>query len=429
METLNRSLPPAFKQVQHMDIIEAAEHKLDNNIPLYVINSGTQDLVKIEMLFRAGCWYESKRLVSSAVNSMLNEGTQLHSADEIANGMDYYGAFFHTENGADWSSVTVYTLTKYLEQTLPLLKEILTQSIFPQKELETYIQNKKLHLIVDNERVDFVARKKFAELIFGTEHPYGYYATSQDYDNLNQSDLITFYKQFYTADNCKVIASGKVSDEVIQQLNKYIGAKDWTSNSKIESAGIFNSQSTKQKKQLISKEDSIQSAIRIGKILFNKLHPDYFGMQILNTVLGGYFGSRLMANIREDKGYTYGIGSAVASNNQEGYFFITTETGVDVCQKAIDEIYFELKRLRTELIPEEELQLVKNYILGTFLRSVDGPFELADKLKGIVTYDLSYEYYTNFINTIKTITAETLRVLANKYLQEESMTELVVGKK
>lgn len=429
MEILNRSIPPAFKQVQHINIQEAKEHTLDNGIPLHFINSGTQDLVKIELLFRAGCWFEPKRLVSSAVCSMLNEGTQFHSAAEIADGMDFYGAFFQTENGADWSSVTLYSLTKYLEKTLPLLKEVITQSIFPEKELATYIQNRKLHLIVDNEKVDFVARKKFAELTFGSQHPYGYYAGSEDFDSLNQSDLIAFHKQFYTPGNCKIIASGRVTDDSIQLLNKYIGGSDWVSQVEAGKAVNHKTETTQQRKQLIPKEESIQSGIRMGKLLFNKLHPDYCGMQVLNTVLGGYFGSRLMTNIREDKGYTYGIGSAVVSNNKEGYFFITTETGVDVCPKAIDEIYFELKRLRTDLIPEEELQLVKNYILGTFLRSIDGPFELADKLKGIVTYDLGYEYYSNFINTIRTITAENLHILANKYLQEDSIIELVVGKK
>ncbi len=429
MATINRTIPPEFKQVQNINIIEASERELDNGIPLYFINKGTQDLVKIELLFKAGCWYEPKRLVSNAVNTMLNEGTQFHTAAEIADGMDFYGAFFQTENGSDWASVTLYTLNKYLEQTLPLLKEIVTLSNFPKKEFETYIQNKKLHLMVDNERGDYIARKKFDELIFGSHHPYGYYVSERDYDDVSQEDLITYHKQFYTSDNCRIVASGKVTDEVIHFLNKFLGTKDWAADEKIEKSFLHKTKSVNQREQLVLKEDSIQSGIRIGKILFNKLHPDYFGMQLLNTVLGGYFGSRLMANIREDKGYTYGIGSAIVSCGNEGYFYITTEIGVDVCQKALDEIYFELNRLRTELIPEEELQLVKNYILGTFLRSIDGPFELANKLKGILMFDLGYDYYHSFINTVKVITSETLRELANKYLGEETMIELVVGKK
>ncbi len=427
MELLDRNIAPEFKQVDNIKIIEAEERILDNNIPLYFINTGTQDLVKIELLFKAGNWFEPKRLVASAVNSMLNEGTDKHNAEQIADGMDYYGAFFQTENGVDWSSATLYTLTKYLDNTLPLLKEILTESVFPEKELETYKQNKKLHLVVDNERVDFIARKKFNEVLFGENHPYGYYATADDFDNLQRADLLAFFKQFYTPANCKIIVSGKVTAETSDLINKYLG-DNWNSALGVSTESNHAVETAPRKKHLIPKDNSIQSAIRMGKILFNKTHPDYMGMQVLNTVFGGYFGSRLMTNIREDKGYTYGIGSAVASNNNEGYFFITTEIGVDVCQDTLNEIYFELKRLRTELIPEEELQLVKNYILGTFLRSIDGPFELADKFKGIVTYGLGYDYYHKFINTIKTITSEELRDLANKHLQEDSMIEVVVGK-
>ena len=136
-----------------------------------------------------------------------------------------------------------------------------------------------------------------------------------------------------------------------------------------------------------------------------------------------------MSNIREDKGYTYGIGSGIASLQNSGYFFISTEVGVDVCKNAIDEIYFEMNRLRTELIPEDELQLVKNYLLGTFLRSVDGPFAMAERFKGILEYNLSYDYFDKYIATIKSVSASQLRDLATTYFDKESMIELVVGKK
>lgn len=152
-------------------------------------------------------------------------------------------------------------------------------------------------------------------------------------------------------------------------------------------------------------------------------------MYVLSNILGGYFGSRLMSNIREDKGYTYGIGSGVVSHLNNGYFFIATETGAEVTEKAIDEIYFEIKRMRNEIVPIEELQLVKNYLLGRFMRSFDGPFALADRLKGVLYYDIGYEYYERFVNTIKEITPEQLQDLANSYLAQEELTEVVVGKK
>jgi len=179
----------------------------------------------------------------------------------------------------------------------------------------------------------------------------------------------------------------------------------------------------------IEKKDALQSAIRLGKILFTKNHPDYPAMLVLNTVFGGYFGSRLMANIREDKGYTYGIGSAMVSFSHAGYFTISTEVGADVTKDAVKEIYFELNKIQTEKISESELALVRNYMLGTFLRSIDGPFALADRFKGIYFSGLDYDYYERYVETIRTVSSEKLMELANSYWKKEEMIELVVGKK
>ena len=166
----------------------------------------------------------------------------------------------------------------------------------------------------------------------------------------------------------------------------------------------------------------------MGKILFNKTHPDFMGLTVLNTVFGGYFGSRLMMNIREDKGFTYGIGSGLVSLHNSGFFFITSEVGADVSKDAINEIYKELRKLTEEKIPEDELNLVRNYMLGSFMRSIDGPFALAEKYKSVLEYNLDFDYYLKFIETIKNITSNDLLNLAQKYFTEDSMIELLVGK-
>jgi zinc protease len=426
---INRKTPPSFRQVENINLLRAQQHLLDNAIPLYYINAGELELVRVEFIFQAGTWNEDKALVATATNTLLKEGTSKHTAVQIADLIDYYGAFLKTETTGDYVSVYLFTLNKYLNKVLPIVKEILSDSIFPESELRTYKQNQIQRLTVDNERVDYVARKKFNELLFGDHHPYGHYSSVEDYEQLDRNDLLKFYRDFYTTDNCQIIASGFVNNEVIKLINSNFGDWKTPASKQNEKEKQTISAAALKGKFLIKKDDTIQSAIRIGKLLFNKTHPDYAGMQVLNTVLGGYFGSRLMNNIREDKGFTYGIGSAAASLKHNGYFFITTEVGADVCKQAIDEIYYELNRLRNELIPEEELKLVKNYTLGSFLRSIDGPFALADKFKGILTYNLGYEYYDNFINVVKNISSEELKVLANKYFQEDSFLELVVGKK
>ncbi|MFH1320538.1 MAG: pitrilysin family protein [Bacteroidota bacterium] len=429
----DHNTPPETKPVQQVKLIKATENRLDNGIPIYVIDAGTQDVVKIEFIFPAGVWYPHSPLIASTANAMLNEGTAKYTADQIAEKIDNYGAFLEMNTENDFAYISIYTLNKHLKNILPVFEDMLKNSIFPKREFKTLVQNKKQRFIVNNEKVGFIAQNKFNEILFGNNHPYGYNVTINDFDKLKHKEVMLFYEKYYKRE-CKIIAAGKIRYNLISLLNKHFGVCDWSKNLSRAEAG----KGLERKVSLpfggggatfIGKKDALQSAIRIGKTLFNKKHPDYMGMQVLNTVLGGYFGSRLMTNIREDKGYTYGIYSTIVSLQNAGYFFISTEAGIDVCNMAVDEIYREIKHLRNELIPGDELQLVKNYMLGAFLRSIDGPFALSDKFKGIMEYGLDYNYYSKLIKTIKDITPVKLNELANKYLQQDDMCEIVVGSK
>ncbi len=428
MQKLDRTMPPAFKTVEKIEMIHATEKQLKNKIPVYSVNAGTQELIKIEFLFSAGMYQQDIPLQATTTSAMLEEGTSKMTAAEIADAVDYYGAFLEVGVSQDHASMVLYTLNKHLKSTLPVVEQLIKDSIFPQAELDTHLQNKKQLFLVNNQKVATLARKRFSELLFGGKHPYGINVVEKDFDAINIQHLKDFYLKYYRANNCKIILSGKVGEDVYTLLDEYFGGNDWTATNDLSPSKIDIS-SASDREQRIYKEDALQSAIRIGKVMFNKTHPDYQPMLILNTIFGGYFGSRLMSNIREDKGYTYGIGSGMVSLKHSGYFFISTEVGGDVCQKAVSEIYFEMSRLRTELIHEEELQLVKNYMLGTFLRGVDGPFALADKFKGIMEYNLGYDYFDKYVATIRGISASMLLELANTYFNKDSMIELIVGKK
>jgi predicted Zn-dependent peptidase len=423
---IDRKISPQINEIKKAVMIRASETKLKNGIPVHYINAGTHDLVKIELLFPAGMWQQTGPLVASGASAMLQQGTSKHSSKEIAEMVDYYGAFLETNITHDFASVSIYSVNKHLASVLPMVEEIIKDSVFGSSEWDVYLGNKKQSFIVSNKKVGVVSQKKFAELLFGTNHPYGYNVQAEDYGKVKREESLRFYKQAYTATGTVIVASGKVSDMTLKLIEKHfgsLGAGTESLNSKeaeIRSAkGIH----------YIEKSDALQSSIRMGKMLFTKPHPDYPGMLVLNTVFGGYFGSRLMANIREDKGYTYGIGSALVSFSHGGYFTLSTEVGAEVTNDAIKEIYFELNRIQTEKIQESELALVRNYMLGTFLRSIDGPFALADRFKGIYFSGLGYEYYDRYVETVRSITAEKLMELANKYWKKEELIELVVGKK
>jgi len=427
--TPDRAHAPSFGTIDKVAIPEAKGETLSNGLPVFKIDAGTQELVKVELIFpKAGATSQPYPLVSVGTNDMLDEGTSNYSSQAFAEQIDYYGAFLQSESTLDFSSVCLFSLNKHLPNTIPLLEELIKNANFPVHEFDTYIQNKKQKFLVDEAKVSTVARKKFAELLFGAKHPYGHYLTESDFGNINRDMVAKFHSEAYQLSKCHLVISGKIDPQLDKLMEKSFGHAGTKLIPPIPMSRASESQNKVVTKHFVEKKEALQSAIRIGRVLFNKTHPDFPGMQVLNTILGGYFGSRLMSNIREDKGYTYGIGSGIVSLQKAGYFFISTEVGVAVCKDALREIYAEIARLRNELVEANELDLVKNYMIGSFLRSADGPFSLADKFKGIYDYSLDYQYYDRYFQKIKTITPKEIQELANTYFQEQELTELVVGK-
>lgn len=421
---LNRKEAPSFKEVENINFVHAEEKKLKNGIPVFILNGGEQNLVRVEFIFKNVNWNPKKPLLGSMTNVMLNEGTKNLSGAEIANKIDFYGAFFQTEFGFDRSSVTLYSLNKHFGNTLPIVQDVLFNSVFPERELGTVLNTQRQRLKVSLEKNDFLAKKAFNQLVYG-EALYGYTANLKDFDEVNREDLIAYYQKAYHPKNCTIIIAGKVGDSLINLLDELFGS--WESTETFVE-NKFEISKISSKFELIEKEHALQSAIRLGIKTVNRAHPDFFGMQLLTTVLGGYFGSRLMSNIREDKGYTYGIGAANLSLEDTGTFFIASEVGVDVCKNTFEEIEKEINLLRTELIPQDELKLVKNYFIGSILGSLENIFSHADKFKSIYFYGLDYSYLDKQISTVKHLTAEELRELANKYLNFDDFIKVVVGK-
>jgi zinc protease len=424
---IDRTIAPGFKTIEKIDIIRAKPEKLDNGIPVFTINAGSQELCKVELIFNAGMYCQDRTLLASTCNTLLESGTKNYTAQQLSESIDFFGSFLELGVGQDFSSVCVYALNKYLSDTLIIVEDLVKNPVFPQQEINLHLTNKKQKHQINSQKVSNLARRRFSELLFGESHPYGIDVKEQDFDTLKRDQIVNFHNTFYNSKNCFIVVAGNLPSSLLSLLNDRFGKADWGQGGAAIKTRVAE-QTTTQQKNLVLKEDAIQSAIRVGRVLFNKRHEDYFKFQVLNTVFGGYFGSRLMANIREDKGYTYGIGSGLTSLVHSGYFFISTEVGVDVTKNALAEIYKEIGLLREDLIPEAELETVRNYILGQFLRSVDGPFALAEKFKAIYEFGLDYSYFENYFKTVQTVTSKELRDLANKYWQEKDLIECVAGK-
>ncbi len=392
---------------------------------MHIVRAGQQPVVSIEVVFRrGGIKHEAHDAACFFALKMLSEGTQTRTAYQVSNFVDSLGAYLQLTPGLDRSSVEIYCQSKHADRLLQLLQEILTQPAFAEVELDKLKDRQKQQIRLSNEKISTLASKEMKAVLFGPDHPYGKSLTEASVEALTRENLIDFY------DNClctarEVVLSGDVNPAVVASVEQHLGALPLSKNESLVPPLAPDFLPVAQR--LVERADSLQSSLRVGLPLFKKDHPDYHAMRIVNTILGGYFGSRLMRNIREEKGLTYGVSSGMATLEDGGYLVIGTEVKKEFTQLALDEIYQEAKLLGQKKVPTAELATVKNYLAGRLLKSVNTPFALAEKFKNIYLYGLTYDFYQNYLKTLETITPQQVLTVANQYLIADQWREVVVG--
>ena len=423
--SIDRSIAPKIVDAVDFNLHLKPYQKyiLKNGVEVYAIDAGAEEVMMIEWVYFAGDWYEEKNLVAAATNFMLKNGTSQKSAFQVNEHFEYYGAYLNRAAYNETSTISLHTLTKHLNELLPVVREMITDSIFPEEELIIYKKIMQQRLSVNLMKCDFVGHRLIDAYLYGEQHPYGKFSRFEDYEALTREQLVEFYKKYYLQGKLIIFTAGKLPANMEELLNKNFGD---LSNNGAEVKNYSAKPAEEKKQRIINDPNGVQGAIRIARPFPNRHHPDFLKVQVLNSLLGGFFGSRLMSNIREDKGYTYGIHSFIQNHIQQTAWMISTEAGRDVCEATIKEVYFEMKKLRDELVDEEELLLVRNYMMGGILGDLDGPFQIIARWKNIILNNLDEKYFYDSINTIKKVTAEELKQLAEKYLQAEDFYELVV---
>jgi len=424
---LDRKTPPPIKDAIAFDYVlpPITKAKLGNGLPLYWLNAGVQDVVEIDWVFPAGLWYEQKPAIAHATAGLLKNGTSKHTAQQINESFEFYGASIKISPGNDFCTVSLYTLTKHLGNLLPVVHEILTEAIFPQEELTIYKQNSIQRLLVNERQCDFVANQRIDALLFGEAHPYGRYSKKEKIEAITREDILEFYKRCYKMSQVKIFMAGNVGEQEVKLLDEVFGKAPVT-QSQLASETFSAPAPADKKYNIINDPNGVQGAIRVGRLFPNRHHPDFAPMVVLNTLFGGYFGSRLMSNIREDKGFTYGIYSSLAPYNNGGSLTIHTEVGRDVIEPAVKEIYKEMQLLCEAPADEEELLLVKNYLLGNLLGDLDGPFSILQRWRTLILNELDIAHFNKNISIYKNVTANELQALAQKYFGADEYYEVVI---
>jgi zinc protease len=423
---INRKIPPAFGVADRVTYLHPKAGQLSNGMPVYLVEGVNHEVLKMEFVFKTGSYHQKKPLVAYAAANLLKTGTVNKTSEEINYILDFYGASFQADVQKDIISLTVYCLSRYLKPILELLTELVTCAVFPQQEIDILLKNMLHKYIVNQKKVQHVARMQFSSLLYGKDHPYGRLAVEQDYSSVSREDILDYYHEFFHPQNAFCIIAGKYPADITELMDQVMQKYSWMGRPE-EITPVYQIAATADAKHSLTIPDAVQSSVRIGKLMVNRNHPDYHLITVANALLGGYFGSRLMQNIRQDKGYTYGINSGVVTLIHSAYFYISTQVGNDVRDKAVEEIYNELCDLRNKPAGDQELNILRNYLSANLLRSFDGPFQQSERFKEILLFKLDYSHFDRQNDTLKSFSAADIQQMAEKYFHEKDMIELVVG--
>lgn len=427
---LDRTIAPPIQDALNFsfELPPCEKVRGDNGIPFYWLSAGTQDVVEVDWVFKAGLWEETQPGLAQAVANQLKNGTRNADAATLNTALEFYGASLKVRATNDFTFVTLHSLSRHLPHLLPIIKDILVQPTFPDSEWEIFRQNALQHLRINLEKSDFVANREIEALLFGQEHPYGRYTRAESLEALQAQQLRDFHQHYFHSGNCQVFVSGNIDAGHVEQVIHHFGREAWGRQKPDQEKAAHPLQHTAARPIRIELQpDNPQGSVRLSRPFATRQHPDFTPMLILNTVFGGYFGSRLMANIREEKGYTYGIYSALIAYKNAGELLISTEAGKPVCEATIEETFKEMRLLQTTPVDAEELTLVKNYLLGGLLGDLDGPFSLMQRWKNIILNELPESNFEDNIQIFKTIGSEQLMALAQQYLKPEDYFNLVVS--
>jgi predicted Zn-dependent peptidase len=397
---------------------------LDNGTPLLCVNAKSGAITRIDLAYKAGKWYQTKPLLAFFAGQLLKEGFVEGTSSTIAGFFEFYGAYLSLLIENDYAVVQLYCQNKHLPILLPVLAKVLRHPQYPAQELEALKMAQRQDLMISLEKVAFRARMEFNRHVFGGNHPYGGITMPHHFDEITRDDLVEFHSNTYVYPPDYILLSGFYADSDIKQLNECFGLLNAKPK---QDQRVFEVTTSSARSLHIKHPNALQAALRIGKPSIKRSDSDYVSLQLLTTVLGGYFGSRLMRNIREDKGLAYGINAWLMPQLHAGSLVISSETNVDKGWNALEEIMLEVKKLTQEAVPSDELQLVKNYITGSFLRSIDGPFGLADRIRPLQEATLTSTYYTTFLNKLNAISAEELLHVAQTNFIAESFYTVTVG--
>lgn len=427
----DRSRPPAVGPPPTFTLPSIEKTKLDNGVPVWVIERDRVPLVQVNVILRGGASLDraGRFGMASMVAAMLDEGAGSRNALDLADAVDDLGAVLSTGSSFDYSAIRLSTPVARLDQALPLLADVVLRPTFPANELDRLKKERLTALVQAQDNPAAIVQAAFPRVVFGPTHRYGTPAggLAPAIEPMTDDDLRAFYKEHYVSGNASIVVVGAVkAPEITKALNQVFGG--WpASGSETSTAPVPTAPQLKAREiVLVDKPGAPQSQIRIGSVGVARSTPDYATLEVLNTILGGSFTSRLNQNLRERNGFTYGASSVFDMRSSAGPFFAAAGVQTDKTADALREFFVELENIRKP-VSDEELAKAKNYVALGFPSEFETSGGLAQKLEELIVYNLPDDTFENFMGKVGAVTTAEVARAAAQHIQPERMAVVVVG--
>lgn len=419
---LIRTVPPKLIFNSEINKLEYGTYKSEGLAPIYYIEDKNQSVVGIEIIFSGGKLLETKKGVSFFSTNLLKSGVEGYDTNEISEFFELRGAFVQVQSGLDHNSLSLYCLSEKLNETLPFFLKLITSPTFPRDQLEKLVKKKEQELDINEQKSSYWSTKLLKQTLF-ENHPYGHVMDKEGLKSITQEDLVSYWGNPSLNQIQFITAAGNFNfNNTIDELESIIKIQSPNNHSKKEIVHT-SSDSASIIKKLPNNE---QSSLKIGINSINLKNPDYQSFSFGNTLFGGYFGSRLMQSIREEKGLTYGINSSIVHLKQASYIQISADLKIGVGNKVIDQIKLELENLIDLPITENELDKVKSYLIGEYKSNTETIFDKISKVKFLKLQELPDSYYIEHFKSILELDFQTIQESLKKYFKADSFNTVLV---
>ncbi len=416
---LDRTTPPPIHTLGKISLPLPDSETLDNGIKFNFIKGGSQEVVQLSIVWQGGCLEAPHPMVATILASLMTQGSAHHSGAEISEILDFHGAMLKITATRHVTTLQLTALNSMLADVMPVVREVICEPSLPRQAFDAFHEIEVNNFLQARSKVSVLCSEAVAPLIKGASHPESEVPTIEQVRSISLDQVREFYHRLITADGCQAYLGGNFSDEIFASVRRMLASLPAPCRAMEKIIVPYSPEPPST--VVVEKPGAVQAAIEIDIPSIPRHHPDYIPLRLSVMALGGYFGSRLMKNIREDKGYTYGIGAYLLGNQEGSYISVMAQADESYVEAVIEEVAKEMEQMAEDPLPPEEMTRLRQFASSALLEILDSPFTIIDYYKTIESVGLPEGYFGSQVRWVRDITPEIIMDMARKYILPSQM--------